>query len=87
MFRELSLSPLSAYWLGSSTVPGQVYRGNTRGIQSHHNPDDGDRDSSRNVGFYLLTSDAVVCLRRFFWIAVCVKNIMLFICNLTRLYF
>jgi hypothetical protein len=24
------------------TVPWQVYRGNARGIQSHHNPDDGD---------------------------------------------
>jgi hypothetical protein len=34
-----------------STVPGQVYRGNARGIQSYHNPDDGDRDSSRNVSF------------------------------------
>jgi hypothetical protein len=36
--------------VGCSTVHGQVYRGSTRGIQSHQNPDDGDRDSFRNVG-------------------------------------
>jgi hypothetical protein len=47
-------------------VPGQVYKGNARGIQSHHNPDDGDRDSSRNVGFYLQPTDAAVCPRRFY---------------------
>jgi hypothetical protein len=31
------------------------------GIQSHHNPDDGDRDSSGNVGVYLQPIDAAVC--------------------------
>jgi hypothetical protein len=34
----------------------------------HHNPDDGDRDSSRNVGSYLQPIDAAVCPRRFYWI-------------------
>jgi hypothetical protein len=32
----------------------------------HLNPDDGDRDSSRNVGFYLQPIDVAVCLRRFY---------------------
>jgi hypothetical protein len=49
-----------------STVTGQVYRGNAWGIQSHHNPDDRDRDSSRNVGFFLQPIDAAVCSRRFY---------------------
>jgi hypothetical protein len=31
------------------------------------NPDDGDGDSSQNVGFYLQPIDAAVCLRRFYW--------------------
>jgi hypothetical protein len=35
--------------------------GNT---SQHHNPDDGDRDSSRNVVFYLQPIDAAVCPRK-----------------------
>jgi hypothetical protein len=50
-------SNVTRYPIGSSpalsTVPGQVYRGDTRGIQSHLNPDDGDRDGYRNVGLFL----------------------------------
>jgi hypothetical protein len=49
-------------------LPGQIYRGNARGIQSHHNPDDGDRGSSRNIGFYLQPIDVAVCLKRFYCI-------------------
>jgi hypothetical protein len=37
-----------------------------RGFQSHHKPDDGDRDSSPNVGFYLQPIDAVLRPRRFY---------------------
>jgi hypothetical protein len=36
---------------------------------NNHNPDDGDRDSSRNVGFYLHPIDAAVCPIRFDCIA------------------
>jgi hypothetical protein len=30
-----------------------IYTGDVRDIQSHQNPDDGDGDGSRNVGFFL----------------------------------
>jgi hypothetical protein len=49
-----------------STVPRQEKEGKLGVIQSHQNPDDGDRDSSRNVGFFLHPIDAAVCPRRFY---------------------
>jgi hypothetical protein len=63
---SITLSAPTGLGPAMSTVPGQVYRGNAQGIQSHQNPDDGDRDDSRNVSFFLQPTDTAVCLRRFY---------------------
>jgi hypothetical protein len=69
-----NLFPQDPFWIKSSWAYSRVNWSQVETDVSdyvfphHHNPDDGDRDSSRNVGFYLQPIGAAVCPKRLYWI-------------------